>query len=591
MNAAPDRRGLTGRVGSRATKLEFDWAGVAIGAVAFLVVAITYARIYFGADFTDQAYYVAIPYRFVLGARPFIDETTPSQQMAGLLAFPFIWAYHALFGVTAIILFARHLHLLFSLAVAAFVFVGLRPFTRTRSEAILASLVPVAFVPFNLPDLSYNNLASGFFVAGCFIGLRSLVMRERASVVAAGVAHGLAIFVYPTLVLPVLVYLSILVALGNRPGRRSLFFYTAGGLIPLAALVAVFAHAGLDNVRDVYSNARDFGNQGGGAAKALRVLVEAFGIGWRAPLGVLALIFVIAMWSRRPRLAVLLLWVTPVLLVPLPGAAGLYGSLYYVTLYGLLGLPLYVLRRNDPTTRRLFLAIWPAALVGGLATGWSSNGGVINFGLGFLPAAVLTTVLLMRAADAQWPSSEATSRREARLLLANSSLAVLLALQFTSVYRDDNINRLGSRVRSGAYAGIYTTAEKRSFIGNLTSDLRRLSPSSCRILFYDDFPAGYLLSTSHPYTNAAWLLRVPKSKTNAYRRVLLRYYTATGALPDVVVRMSRILGLESNEYLTYGSRDPLDRLVSRSSKYRLTAKRATYSVYQRRNAGCLGSAG
>src|SRR5690348_2654767 len=87
-------------------RTEIDRSAFAVRAVAVIVVAITYARIYFGADFTDQAYYVAIPYRFVLGARPFIDETTPSQQMAGLLAFPFIWAYHTLFGVTAIILFA-----------------------------------------------------------------------------------------------------------------------------------------------------------------------------------------------------------------------------------------------------------------------------------------------------------------------------------------------------------------------------------------------------------------------------------------------------------------------------------------------------
>jgi hypothetical protein len=81
--------------------------------IAVVIIGATYVRMYFGADFTDQAYYVAVPYRFVLGARPFIDETTPSQQSAGLLGYPFIWAYHALFGVSGIILFARHLHFLF----------------------------------------------------------------------------------------------------------------------------------------------------------------------------------------------------------------------------------------------------------------------------------------------------------------------------------------------------------------------------------------------------------------------------------------------------------------------------------------------
>ena len=582
MTASSAQRGLARRWTARLDRIEIERGSVVVGAIAFIVVALTYARMYFGADFTDQAYYVVVPYRFALGARPFIDETAP-QQTAGLLVFPFISAYHAVFGVSGIILFARHLHFLFSVAVASCVYLGLRPFARTRAEGFLPSLIPIAFVPFNLPDLSYNNLASGFFVAGCFLGLRSLATQGSAAIATAGLAHGLAIFVYPTFVLPALVYVSILTLLGVPPRRRILVSYAVGVVIPVAALVAVFAHAGLDNIRNVFTNARDFSNEGGSLGKALRIAGEAATIGWRAPLGLLALAAAIGSWRYRPRLAALLLWVIPLLLVPLTFVRRDYGSLYYVMIYGMLALPLYVLRRHDATTRRLFLAIWPAAFVGGLAPAWSSANGAINFALGFLPAAVITTLFLARAADAEWPPAQ--PRIGLRTILANTSVVVFLALQFTSVYRDRNIAWLGSRVQSGAYAGIYTTAEKRMFIARLTSDVRRLASAKCRILFYDNFPAGYLLSRSHAYTNAAWLLGAKNSKPNPYHRVLLRYYERKGALPDVVVRMT--IGFGKRE-VTEVRRDPLDRLVTQSRIYRIAAKRDTYSIYDLRSTDCLG---
>ena len=38
-----------------------------------LVIIAAYWRLYYSVEFTDEAFYVAIPYRFVLGDRPFID--------------------------------------------------------------------------------------------------------------------------------------------------------------------------------------------------------------------------------------------------------------------------------------------------------------------------------------------------------------------------------------------------------------------------------------------------------------------------------------------------------------------------------------
>ena len=110
-------------------------ARAAIGGVCLLaVLTLTYTRLFFGIDFTDESFYIAVPLRFVMGARPLIDETNVVQQTPGIILYPFVKVYVALFGLDGIVLFARHLHLLFSAVIAAAIFVGLRPVSRTLSS-------------------------------------------------------------------------------------------------------------------------------------------------------------------------------------------------------------------------------------------------------------------------------------------------------------------------------------------------------------------------------------------------------------------------------------------------------------------------
>jgi hypothetical protein len=222
----------------------------------------------------------------------------------------------------------------------------------------------------------------------------------------------------------------------------------------------------------------------------------------------------------------LLLPLSPLLFAQPSHAGELISSLFYVTNYGIFGAALYFRLRDDPAMRELFLASWPATFIGGLAFACSSNNGPTNFGLGFVPAAIVTTVLITVAAD----RASGTHRKlpPGALTAGMVPLIVLVALQFTSVYRDDRLDRLDSRVASGPYAGLFTTADTRLFIERMTSDLRRLSPANCRILFYDHFPAGYLMSSSRPYTNAVYLLVVGEPKIKAYRRLLFDYYDAKG---------------------------------------------------------------
>ena len=547
-------------------------------AVAAGVLALSYWRLYYGVDFTDEAYYMAVPLRFAQGARPFIDETTPAQQTAALLLYPIVATYDAVVGVEGIILFGRHLSFLFSCGLASCVYVGIRPFARTSAEAVIPSLVPVAFVPFSLPDPSYNTLGSGFLVAGIFLGLRFVATRQKAFVAAAGLAHGLAVFSYPPLLLPALAFLSTLALMQRDARLRTVATYGLPALVPITVLGLIVVNAGIQNVRSVYASAQRFGErpEGGGVEKVGAVISDVAHLAVHSPLVIAAILTLATCLRFRPAIAFWIAASLPLLVFLRVGARHVSDSLEYVTVYGLSALPLFFFVGRTQPERTVFLVAWPAAFVGGLATAWASANGRISFGLGFAAAPIVTTLLLACLCD--------RGRRFVALFAGTTVVAALLIMQFGYVYRDGAFSSLGSPIGSGPFAGIHTTSERKRFVEMLTRDLRTLSPSTCEILFYDEFPAGYLLASSRPETNAVFELIVPRAQRVGYRSVLLRYYKAQSRLPDVIVRMTSVPGIALTMPLTRS--DPLDRLVAESGAYILTEKRRRYAIYTHRTAGC-----
>ena len=516
-----------------------------------------------------------LPYRFATGARPFVDETTVAQQ-AGLLVTPFVWVWHSLVGVDGVVLFVRNLQFLFSLLVGAAVFVSLREVLRSGSAALLAAVCAVAFVPFDIHGLSYNTLGGGLFTAGLLLAYRPRGWR----LVAAGLCHALAVFAYPSLVLAVAV--GFLLRVGWEPARwrkEIVSFALPAFVVAAAAFGAVVADAGLHNVVTGYRRSSDYLGHSGSAGKLVDVLHHQWTTlhYWYLVFPALALLGLA--WVARRRLAPLLLVALPVLVLPVSIGDALdsyTATLEYVAHYGALALPLLVLVWRRPEARRLFAAVWLPALVAGLTTAWSSNNGGVNFGVGFLPAVFVTTVLLIWALEGStgaslslWPA------------LVVPALIVVLGWQ---IYRDGPVSSLTATVSSGPYAGLQTSLNKKLWLEEIGRDLARVGPD-CRIVFFRDFPGGYLLSHSKPDTNSAWVATVAKSKTNAYQRTLVRYWTRHG-FPDVMALIRRI-PYEPRKLARverYRADTPLLRLLT--SSYRRISTHYNYELYERRTSTC-----
>jgi hypothetical protein len=192
----------------------------------------------------------------------------------------------------------------------------------------------------------------------------------------------------------------------------------------------------------------------------------------------------------------------------------------------------------------------PSVLFGALGA-WTSSNGLPNAGLGLASAAVVTTLLLV-----SWVEQHARRLRAARPSTNRPDLAWLPAAVVSAllavptlffVYGDRRIERLRVPVASGPYAGLRTTLPRGQLLEEIAYELHRLEAPGRRLLVYNRFPAGYLLTEMRPALPFGWLLR------DEDRRETYAEAYAERARPDDVVLVMKRSGI--------GPDDPLHAVV------------------------------
>lgn len=497
-------------------------------AVTFVVVG-TIWRLRYGVDFTDEAYYVAVPMHLVNGARPFIDEVVPEQLTTGILEYPLVRLYDALAGVTGIVLFVRWLQLLFSIAVAAVVVASLRG-SLGAARATLVALAAILFVPYNIHSLSYNTVGCGLLTIALLAGYGAIQAGSARQLMLAGVCGGLAVFAYPPLAPAVVLAGGCWILLMRS--RTSI----ASALLTLAlptAGFAVFALAvGAGHIVNDYLAAIKYTGQAGNISKLASVASD---------------------------------WVSNIAAAGHPFS--LSSGLQIVSHYGWIAILVYPALRRRPEARQMLMLVWAPAVAAAVATSYSSANGEYAFAVGFFPATIATTASLI------WLLDDIGCRAIFTTLPA-IGLIVLLAASGLPVYRDGSVGTLTRTVPSGPFAGLATSPGKLAFIHNVQEDVGDLDPR-CTILFFDDFPAGYLMTPATPDTDSVWSATVANSRVDSYRRELIDYYARRG-LPDVAVVLHRVPdGAATVE--TYPPNDSLVSLIDR--RYARQINRRDYTVF------------
>jgi hypothetical protein len=589
-SAAPERAAgprVRAWGGSRVATLALSSLSVAVAAAA---VFFTWRRLLIGMDLQDESYYVLVPWRWALGDRPFVNEQN-LLQLPGFLVYPFVKVFGMVRGydVTGLVLYTRHLYLLLMIGVAAAVFLLARRLVRWQL-ALLVACVFVTYIFWATPQLSYNTLAIAFLslsvTLGCWVVLG---LGGPRFALASGVAFGLAVIAYPSLLFIVPFWGVLLAfALGRRapamiaeaafahppdpegpptgrPAWRALSLWVLGGVVILVPFGLLFASFGVRNLwrswQATMAGAQVI-HQLGGAAKAIDVAQGFWRFySWRPLVFVVALV-VYLVYRRWPRVGRGLLGFVPVALWfaaqrPLVWGAG------YVLLYALLVpyLYLFVPRERREQGARLLIWAWAPSLIAGAMNAYTSANGYYQAAVGLAPAVLVGGVFLCWALEAISAAPESHRRESdgrsrgpsAGVWLAATVLvavvAVTVAFQFQFQQRDVPRRELTSRFTSGPWWGIKVTPERHRLLDTFAADLTAQARPDDQLLVFFGGSGYYLYWPGSIAANGYWLWRtadgqLPQATVSYYRRHRL--------VPTLVCRIGLTDGASDAELMAAG---------------------------------------
>lgn len=528
--------------------------GVVAAGISLAVLCFTWRRLFLGVNFTDEAFYIALPYRFSLGDIPIRDEQNLAQ-FAGFLLVPFTRAFLHLQGSTeGIVLFFRHLHLGFTIVIGSCVFVVIRRHLRWP-VALMISAVCVAFVPFNIHGLSYNTLGCGFLTAGCFLGLVENESRitSGASYFISGVCHGLAVLSYPTLIIAVFAYGAAILFFGDCR-RTRLALYICGGLLVALIPTILALRAGAESIRAAMEYVNN-GPQGGGREKLREVFM---GLTLKSPHhGAFGLaVTMLVVWHLfKPRWLRYLLPLLPMLLITytISTARGVRSYLeahYLINSLGLSGLFLYPFIAEDRFGKRLYQFVLCPSVLGGLVTAWSSSNGAVNSAIGMFPASLASLILAVKALQAIPVTTTLLNIVRSSLTMITPALILLPLMMGGSKYLYGGGSLftadLTEEVPSGPYGGIRTTADRKAFVERFSRVADRFVHPNDTVMFFANFPAGYLFPNARPVTSSLFFTTrasIPSDPSHT-----MDYFQRTGTKPDVVFLTREAQGLSGALY-------------------------------------------
>lgn len=520
--------------------------------VIFGMTVLFLLRSAFGFDWSDETYYLALPYRFLLGDHLFVDSWDIHQSSA-LLMVPLLWLYRAVTGtIDGVILFMRMLYIVCQAAVALLVYRSVLRFFGRRMPALLCAVLFFSFTPFGINTFSYNSMAY-LFTTVSIVLLFYLYSSPLGSVrafllgVLSGVFFALAAIAYPFFLLvgPLLAFALWWVRPIIQKGIRE-----TASRIPMAGFCsgacAVFAIVGIGvlatvGMNGVFGNVLHLFQDPEHPYTSLWVQTSYFFQDYEllVYLSLLELtLLVLILLSRfvpvgldlTPVLEVMVWVLMPLCLIINVGMvlirpeAELPMTSKVNYLQACAGLWPLILTAQKPTRRSLVVVL--LLYLPSLAMSWAiyvaSNNGVT--GSSFILS--LTVLALVLTIYDYFTATEQDSVKKQRVLKtlwsALATSLVLLAVCNTVmraqvVYRDAPIVSLRVQLTSGPAQGLYTTSGAAAKYAGIVNDIRLAARrTDGRIMFNELLPFGYLCIENRPAPPSLWRNELPSDRITGY---------------------------------------------------------------------------
>lgn len=495
--------------------------GALIVLLALMLVRITYGMEWYG----DETYALSTPTRYVHGDRPIVDSWE-SHFSSGMLLTPFVAALDKIYpDGTGIVIGFRYLFVILQVIFVFAVWRTIRPLIPPWAPILSACMV-FLYLPYFYVFPYYNNIAVSLFTLSGLSLFRARAesgRTQRGFILAAGVLSGFGVVAYPTMLLA-LPFFGLGIALTSRrepermPMKRSLLYYGAavGAVLGAFAVVAVLAsgvtqlRAALPEFLNPVDRDTSLHAMGARLLRTSSVLVPSAATLVTVAVGMLATSRLKGAIARHGALIAASLGIVAAVVVAfgmyklkIPGLSYLdmqQGCALAVAVI----LPLIALRvPRDLSAPALALLTLPAL---GVAVGTlpASHEG---FETAAMPAllAMLGTLFVLSALATD-ALLEPDGRRVRWLFIASWGL-LLAFFTFTGmqyVGGDAVVRQLDTRLTTGPYAGVHTTALNAEKYARYLRVLGPLRSEPGRIAFVEEFPQGYVLTGRRPGTYSVW---------------------------------------------------------------------------------------
>ncbi len=554
--------------------------------LAITVFALDAARLRFGVDFTDESFYAAVPHRFALGLQPFRDERA-FQQLSFLLSYPLVKVWLAVVGSSnglILMLRAAYLTLTTLAAAAAYVALRRRPLDGT---ALVAATFPLAFIPYQIPALSYNTLGIALLTLTAY--LQFFWWRTgnhaawRRSIPALLVLTTLSYVSQAATAYVLLLAYTIVRTKSSRACLRASLFYGLAVLVGVGVLGAAF---GPENLRLSFDYTMLTGAKGGGIAKLLQAYDQLRG-SFDALGGYVVCLTAGALVRWRGGRAARFSGALSVLAFALLAADARHIKPNLLVAHVALAAPFLLVGRERRAERWAFgLLVVAPALFGGLVASWTSAESVRNLIVGGVAASVATLFLLME--DLQTSLGARRGLRGLALLPGSALIAYFVLLSWENVYRDHPVRDLTASIPSGPFAGMRTTPARARFEAQFAADLQELSSGARSAGFYYHFPAGYLYTSLRPALCEAWVVDYAADDALVFQPQIRDCLHRMAQGPTIFFRM-KVRFEDEPEVLRLPKGDPVTPMIE-ACPARILRERAEYVVYFL-DRGCTGGAG
>ena len=597
----------------------------AIVILGLITLVFAWYRLSLGAEMTDEAFYIA-EMRFVAkGALPIVELWT---QMPGFpIIFSWLTSLHeSITGSTeGLFLFMRRAYFVFKILTFIAVFFLLRRYLRPQAIALfLITLIP--FSPHNINMFSYNTISLFFqLLAGAILVRIVLCKQDKRSALflsaGAGGIMALTALAYITQIIIggiFAAFLFIIFIREKRPLRVPLMYILCG--FSTAMLIAsglAIAAGGFDRIfaglRVILKNGQYFKIPRISLTQEVTEIHAVLGARlWLYALFVLIFVAIsiyravsgtrhdIQKAQRHSTVLanVYILVLSVYLLFYLIGTTknNTTPSLGEVLESALFPLP-FIVFLSAANGRRfkqgvLLLFLWLPALISLLVVSISNWSGIHGrWYLLCVPAALSLPFLsemlsqtngsgILKTSHYHSPSGGGKYRiggvsgRYGLIALSCLMVTVICLNTYHHIYRDEPYTNLNTRIESGVYKGIRTTAERANGLIALEQTIQNQTAAGETVLFMDWSPFGYLMTDAN-FCAPTSLDSLFYSYGLGDDAIMQKYFKMVEATPDKII----YIDFGRDEQLSIDAQNyPFNDFVNAYYRETYTDRNATFPV-------------